>query len=103
MQKMSDKEFWNEVDNYKKLMALTFALWIPFGITTSLIWVRVFEFEFNFIVGMVILLLWGSIQLKINHDFRKLKLKCPKCDKQAFNDIPVLFSENSCANCGYRR
>ncbi|TQV73836.1 hypothetical protein FLL45_13285 [Aliikangiella marina] len=101
--KLIEKEFWLEVDNYKKRIALIFALWIPFGVIVSLIWIKVFEFKFNFIVATVILLLWSSIQIKVNSDFRKLKLKCPKCDKQAFDDIPILFAENSCANCGYRR
>ena len=95
--------FWSETKRFRIRVILLFVAWIPFGLITTLIWVKVLGLEMSIIVGFGMILFWQFLYLRMRHKFKQLELKCPRCDKLAFDDVPSLFAELRCANCGFQK
>ena len=96
---MSDS-FWNEAKKYRAIMQIMVAGFIPFGMVVTYVWIKMFEFNFNFIVPFIGLLLWYLFYLRVVNKFKSLV--CPKCGELAFGDSPNILTKMNCIECGLR-
>ena len=89
--------FWSEAQRRRRLFFLWWIAWLPFGLIAAIVSSRLFG-EIGDFGLWVILLSWFVPWVYIAK--RLTKLRCPRCEKQAFAH-PLFFMRHAkCQHCG---